>query len=129
VVYDDQGTQITIAADAGRYIRLDERLFQGCGCLAFAADGHVSGVTGRCSASMQLNQNGTTSATLMNIGDNPTGGSIDGAPPAAYSGRYVSGPFMVQADCTSVRARMSAKDTTGASGVIRFGNPYLAVIT
>lgn len=42
VVYDDQGTQITIAADAGRYIRLDERVFQGCGYLAFAADGQTS---------------------------------------------------------------------------------------
>lgn len=42
VVYDDQGTQITIAADAGRYIRLDERLFQGCGYLAFAADGQAA---------------------------------------------------------------------------------------
>lgn len=38
-VYDDLGTQISIVAAASRYIRFDERLFQGCRALAFSADG------------------------------------------------------------------------------------------
>lgn len=45
VVYDDQGTQITIAADATRTIRLDERLFQGLSFLAFASDGQAAART------------------------------------------------------------------------------------
>lgn len=42
VIYDDQGTQITLTADAGRFIRLDERLFQGVNELSFASDGQAS---------------------------------------------------------------------------------------
>jgi hypothetical protein len=47
LVYDDKdaGTQITVAAAADRFVRLDERLFMGALAIAFAADGQAAART------------------------------------------------------------------------------------
>lgn len=41
-VYDDLGSAITLSAAASRFIRMDERLFQGAARLCFAADGQAA---------------------------------------------------------------------------------------
>jgi lysophospholipase L1-like esterase len=90
-----------------------------------SVDIDCSGLTGNANAILWLDQTGAAATTAIKVGQN-TG--TKGGSPAAYSGRVSTGAFLLAAGTTSCRVRLVAQFTDGHSGVIRFGNPYFAIL-
>lgn len=94
----------------------------------FACDVLCASMTGIAGATIEVNQTGTASSTAWKAGDNASSAATAGDTPATYAGRLVLGPYVLQSGCTSCRVRLTAKFPTGSSGVVRFGNPYFAIL-
>lgn len=122
-------TTVSVTAALNEFI-INQATFAGVAgqTVVFAADVYCTGMTLLASATIELNQTGVGSSTAWKGGDNASSAATSGDTPATYAGRLAIGPFVLQEGCTSVRARLTAKFPTGSAGVVRFGNPYYAIL-